>query len=110
MEEDLNREIYFCKSLKSIESPDELSKLFSQFYFRMGRFPAAGGNIKIILLGVKTNEVISLTVHYEKFNSTSTHGLASTQFLAAFNIFVGGDKTISKNVMREFFITFLCRR
>ena len=50
---------------------------------------------------VKTNEVISPFDFYEKFNST--HCLVSTQFLAAFNIFIGGNKTISKNAMSEFF-------
>ena len=52
---------------------------------------------------VKTNETISPFDLYEKFNSPSAHGLASTQFLAAFNIFIGGNKTISKNAMSEFF-------
>ena len=52
---------------------------------------------------VKTNEVISPFDLYEKFNSTSALGLVLTQFLAAFNIFIGGDKTISKNAMSEFF-------
>ena len=51
---------------------------------------------------VKPNEVISPFDHYEKFNSTSVHGLVSTQFLAAFNIFIGGNKTISKNAISEF--------
>ena len=108
MEDDLNHKIYFHKLLKSIESPDKLLKLFNQFHFGMGRFPAAGGNMKITPLGVilpfvKTKKVISVTVLYEKFNSTSTHGLASTQVLAAFNIFIGGNKMISKNVMSKFF-------
>ena len=30
------------------------------------------------------------------------HGLVSVQFLAALNVFMGGDKTISKNAMSEF--------
>ena len=52
---------------------------------------------------VKTNEVISPFDIYEKFNSLRAEGLVSTQFLAAFNIFIGGNKTISKNAMSEFF-------
>ena len=52
---------------------------------------------------IKTNEVISPFDLYEKFNSTSVHGLVSTQFLAAFNIFIGGDKAIAENAMSEFF-------
>ena len=52
---------------------------------------------------VNTKEVISPFDLYEKFNSLSAEGLVLTQFLAAFNIFMGGDKTISKNAMSEFF-------
>ena len=107
MEDDISREIYFHKPLKSIENPTELLKLFSQSFFKTGRFPARE-NLPIVLMGVmpsfvKTNEVISPFDLYEKFNSTSAHGLVLTQFLAAFNIFIGGDKTISKNAMSEFF-------
>ena len=107
MEDNISRKIYFHKPLKSIENPRELLKLFSQFFFKTGRFPGSE-NLAIVPMGVmpsfvKTNEVISPFDLYEKFNSTSAHGLVLTQFLAAFNIFIGGDKTISKNAMSEFF-------
>ena len=107
MEDSVSREIYFHKPLKSIENPKELLNFFSQFFFKMGRFPGCE-NLAIVPMGVmpsfvKTNEVISPFDLYEKFNSTSAHGLVLTQFLAAFNIFIGGDKTISKNAMSEFF-------
>ena len=55
---------------------------------------------------VKTNEVISPFDLYEKFDFTSAQGLVSIQFLAAFNIFIGGNKTISKNAMSVFFHNF----
>ena len=107
MEDNISHEIYFHKPLKSIENPKELLKLFSQFFLEMGRFPGSG-NLAIVLMGVmpsfvKTKEVISPFDLYEKFNSTSTRGLVSTQFLAAFNIFIGGNKTITKNAMSGFF-------
>ena len=107
MEDNISHEIYFHKPLKSIENPKELLKLFSQFFFKMGRFPGSG-NLAIVPMGVmpsfiKINEVVSPFDLYEKFNSTSTRGLVSTQFLAAFNIFIGGNKTITKNAMSEFF-------
>ena len=76
----------------------------------MGRFPASK-DITIVPMVVmppfvKTNEVISPFDLYEKFDFTSTQGLVSTQFLAAFNIFIGGNKTISKNAMSVFFHNF----
>ena len=52
---------------------------------------------------VKTSEVISPFNLYKKFQLTDSHGLVSVQFLAALNVFMGGDKTISKNAMSEFF-------
>ena len=51
---------------------------------------------------VKTSQVISPFNLYEKFQSTDLHGLVSVQFLAALNVFMGEDKTISKNAMSEF--------
>ena len=107
MEDNISCKIYFHKPFKSIENPRELLKLFSQFFFKTSRFPGSE-NLAIVPMGVmpsfvKTNEVISPFDLYEKFNSTSVHGLVSTQFLAAFNIFIGGNKTISKNAMSEFF-------
>ena len=66
----------------------------------MGRFPGSE-NLAIVSMGVmpsfvKTNEAISPFDLYEKFNYASAHGLVSTQFLAAFSIFIGSDKTTSK--------------
>lgn len=63
MEKDIRREIYFHKPLKSIEKPSELLKVFSQFFFKRGRF-AASKDITIVPMGVmppfvKTNELIS---------------------------------------------------
>ena len=107
MEDNISCKMYFHKPLKSIENPRELLKLFSELFFKTGRFPGSE-NLAIVLMGVmlsfvKTNEVTSPFDLYEKFNSTSAHGLVLTQFLAAFNIFIGGDETISKNAMSEFF-------
>ena len=107
MEDDISREIYFHKPLKSIENPRKLLKPFSQLFFKTGRFPGSE-NLAIVPMGVmpsfiKTNGVISPFDLFEKFNSTNAHGLVLTQFLAALNIFIGGDKTISKNAMSEFF-------
>ena len=101
MEDDISRELYFHNPLKSIERPRELLKLFSQFFFKTGRFPGSG-HLAIVPVGVmlpfvKTNEVILSFDLYEKFNSSSAEALVSTQFLVAFNIFIGGDKTISRN-------------
>ena len=52
---------------------------------------------------VKTRDEISPFEINEKFQSGPSYGLAATQFLAAMNIYFGGDKTISQNVMSEFF-------
>ena len=53
---------------------------------------------------VKANEVISPFDLYETLDSSSAQGLVLTQFLTAFYyIFIGGNKTISKNAMSEFF-------
>ena len=61
----------------------------------------------IVLAGVKpfvkTRDEISPFEINEKFQSGPRYGLAATQFLAAMNIYFGGDKATSQNVMSEFF-------
>ena len=52
---------------------------------------------------VKTGEKISPSVLYEQFRSTDAYGLVSVQFLGTLNIFIRGDKILSKNEMSEFF-------
>ena len=52
---------------------------------------------------MKTNDILSLFNLYENFNSIDAHGLVCVQILAALNVFLGGDKIISKNAMSEFF-------
>ena len=62
MEDDISWEIFFHKPLKSIENPRELLKLFSQFFFKTGRFPGSENlaivPMSVMLSFVKTNEVI----------------------------------------------------
>ena len=62
----------------------------------------------IVPAGVKpsfviTRDEISPFEINEKFQSGPSYGLAATQFLAAMNKYFDGDKTISQNVMSEFF-------
>ena len=64
--------------------------------------------LAILLTGVfpsfvKPNDILSPFDSYENFNLTDAHGLVCVQFLAALNIFLGGDKIVSKNAMNEFF-------
>ena len=85
-----------------------------RFFFAFGRFPAIN-NVAIILTGevlsfVKSRDVISPFELYKKFNSGGTRGLICVQFLATLNIHFGGDKTISKDRINEFFFTMcLCK-
>ena len=52
---------------------------------------------------MKTNDILSPFNLYEHFNSTDAHGLVCVQFLATLNVFLGGNKIISKNAMSELF-------
>ena len=52
---------------------------------------------------MKTNDILSPFDLYENFSSTDARGLVCVQFLAALNVFLGGNKIISKNAMTEFF-------
>ena len=102
---DLANEIYFTQSLKEIESHVELLKIFNRFYFKSGRFP---GNSDFVLVpaGVKPNFVqtfdqISPVELNEKFQNGPSYGIAAVHFLAGLNIYFGGEKKLSQDVMSE---------
>ena len=106
MEEDLSREIFYQKKIKEQENSTEVFQKFNQFFFKTGRFPASN-NLAIIPSGIipvfiKTKDVVSPSDLYETFKDSDAYGLVSTQFLAVLNIYFGGDKLLSKNVMTEF--------
>ena len=105
MKEDLANEIYFSDNLKDIESHVELLKIFNRFYFKTGRFP---GNSDLVVVppGVKPNFVqsfdqISPIELNEKFQNTASYGVAAVHFLASLNMYFGGDKNLSQDVMSE---------
>ena len=107
MQDDLANEIYFTKKIKEIESHVEFLKILNSFYFKTGRFPGNHFDLMIVLPGVKpsfvkTNDQISPIEINEKFQLGPSYGLAAVQFIAALNIYFGGNKELSRNVMSEF--------
>ena len=107
MEEDLANERIFYKKLTEIESHVEFLKIFSNFYFKTGRFPGNTIDLMMVPLGVKPSFVesedqISTFEINEKFKNSGSYGLALVQFIAALHGFFGGNKELSKNVMSEF--------
>lgn len=91
---------------KNNYNTNEIIKPFEIFFIN-GRFPSdenlgpiAAGNIPAF---IKTETPISPLRLYEKFRNTPAHDLVCTQFLAAFNIYVRGDRQLSKHAMTEFY-------
>ena len=103
---DLANELYFHKNLKEIESQSELLRLFNLFYFKTGRFPGNYTDLILVPTGknpsfVKSFDQISPIELNDKFQNTSCYGIAAVHFLAALNIFFGGEKSLSQDVMTE---------
>ena len=103
---DLANEIYFHKNLKEIESQSELLRVFNLFYFKTGRFPGNYTDLILVPTGknppfVKSFDQISPVELNDKFQNTSCYGIAAVHFLAALNIFFGGEKSLSQDVMTE---------
>ena len=77
-----------------------------EFYFHEGRFPGSQELIMVpqaqILPFIKVQTPLSPIDLYQNFKATDVRALVSIQALAALNIHLGGDKTISKNVLSEF--------
>ena len=103
---DLANEIYFYKNLKDIESHAELLRVFNSFYFKTGRFPGNYTDLILVPAGknppfVKSFDQISPIELNDKFQNTPSYGIAAVHFLAALNIFFGGEKNLSQDVMTE---------
>ena len=103
---DLANEIYFYKNLKYIESHAELLRVFNSFYFKTGRFPGNYTDLILVPTGknppfIKSFDQISPTDLNDKFQNTPSYGIAAVHFLAALNIFFGGEKNLSQDVMTE---------
>ena len=103
---DLANEIYFYKNLKDIESHSELLQVFNSFYFKTGRFPGNYTDLILVPTGknpsfVKSFDQISPVELNDKFQNTPSYGIAAVHFLAALNIFFGGEKSLSQDVMTE---------
>ena len=108
MQDDLANEIYYTKKLKKIESHVEFLKIFNKFYFKTGGFPGNHVDLLIVPPGikpsyVKTRDEISPSEINEKFQSGTSYGLTAVQFIAALNVYFGGEKQLSQNMMTEFF-------
>ena len=103
---DLANEIYFYKNLKDIESHSELLRVFNSFYFKTGRFPGNYTDLILVPTGknppfVKSFDQISPVDLNDKFQNTPSYGIAAVHFLAGLNIFFGGEKNLSQDVMTE---------
>ena len=80
--------------------------LFDFFYFVNGRFPTTAAHTFIPRadLPMEVNdEELNIKNLYEKFRTTNSHTLVSSQFLAALNIFFGGDPELSRRFLTEFY-------
>ena len=93
-------------SLQNVETATELLMLFDFFYFVNGRFSTTGVHTFIPRadLPMEVNgEELNIKKLYEKFRTTNSHALVSSQFLAALNIFFGGDPKLSRRFLTEFY-------
>ena len=80
---------------------------FDRCFFAFGRFPAIN-ELTDVPTGdapsfVQSSDVISHYELHKKYNLRDTRGLVCIHYLAALNVYSGGDKMISKNAMSEFF-------
>ena len=92
--------------LQNVETATELLMLFYFFYFVNGRFPTAGVHTFIPRadLPMEVNgEELNIKKLYEKFRTTNSHALVSSQFLATLNIFFGSDPELSRRFLTEFY-------
>ena len=107
IQNELSTKIYRAFDIVDNSNFLEVLQLFGRYYFKTSTF-STEKNLVYVPEGempsfLNANEKISPNLLFEKFNTSHAYGLVSTQFLCALNIFVGGEKELSKNTMSEFF-------
>ena len=77
-------------------------------FFDKGRFPESQ---ELVILPqpkipdfVRTQIALSPIDLYQKFSSTNAKALVSIQAFAALNFYIGGDKDIPREVMKNFYV------
>ena len=80
---------------------------YRDFFYDHGRFP---GNNTIVPIPrakipsfIESWDVLSPLALYEKYAGRDMRGIVSVQFLAALNIFLGGDPELSRDAMSKLF-------
>ena len=107
LQDDIRLNLFLNTDLKNEQYPNEILKILDSFFKKIGRFPAINeltvipkGDVPIF---VNSNDAISPSELYEKFNLENSRGLVCVYFLAVLNIHLGGEKIIPKNAMSEFY-------
>ena len=106
MEEDLSLNHYSFINLKKEYNTEEVMHTFNKFFFAFGRFPAVN-NLDTIPAGevpsfVKSSNLIS-TWTVQKTQLWRHERTSLCAIFSCLKYSLGGDKTISKDAMREFF-------
>ena len=84
-----------------------LLETYKDFFYNSGRFP---GNNTIVPVPrarvpsfIESTDVLLPLALYETYVGRDMRGIVSVQFVAAFNIFCGGDSELSREAMSELF-------
>ena len=107
IQNELSTKIY--RAFDIVDNPKvlEVLQLFGRYYFKTSTFPTRKNLIYVpegeMPSFLNANEKILPNLLFKKFNTSHAYGLVSTQLLCTLNIFVGGEKELSKNAMSEFF-------
>ena len=93
--------------LKNNTMQKQFFETLDTYFFAFGRFSAIN-KLKVVPTGdvpsfVWSSDVISPSELYKRYNLGYTRELVCVHFLAALNVYLGGDKMISKNAVSEFF-------
>ena len=106
-DDDLRVHFDFIDFNKNI-SNEEYLNVFCEFHLRKGCFPSSQTLITTPKLKIPsfitTNEIISPSPLFERFQWTNARGLVSIQVLAALTLFLGGNENndVATGVMTEF--------
>ena len=104
---DLSNNGYHTSDPNEAYIQGRILETYRDFFYDFGRFP---GNNTIVPVPraripsfIEARDVLSPLAHYETYVGRDMRGIVSVQFLAAFNIFFGGDSELSREAMCKLF-------
>ena len=104
MDEDIRANGWGIKKISEVSDPQELMKVFQDFYALTGTLPLSNGLLVVLDGDTPPGEKLNMKHLYDLFKNTNSHGVVSLPFLGLIQYYLeGNDHSLIKNATTELY-------